>query len=603
MKRACSFLLASILLSSTAAADEPIERLVDKLIEVSEPGFGYSGYFAGSEFLPYDDTGEVGTLVLGAAQRARSETLRAIVEKGVDAVPVLLTHIGDERKVKMKPMSGMMWMSFADEYDWNRRTRPKSPAGVNRDDWPGGQDQRRQHAVTVGDLCFVALGQIVNRNFSATRYQPTGGLVVNSPSYSKRLREVIVADWTGLTREQHKQLLIEDFKTPDHAGRRTGAYLRLAFFYPETVEPLVLAELAKPTFDVFKVAGFCRDRLYKTANKGRRQQLYDQFIREHGAASSAGIMQQLFDDLDNLEANEQGRLHPRLTEYSTQPRELLIQLFGKPANVKSADRPFFDPVNESQRARLIRTLTHDQSRKIGEAVKQIFLNNKQDDYLAPACLACLANRGFGPFLAEQLGAINVADTKTNHLHLEYLRAGSTSREKVVQDKLRDILTATSNDDYFMAALAGLDKTAGLNNAAGLAKFDSELVLQQATKILNGLPADTTQGEAMLAMIGQRFPDQAKRVFKDFLARGSAQRAETMCRVLWNGHPLSKEILGPLLDDKRFLSGFSEPMRVCDRAAQAISHVSREIKFDSDWPQKRRDEVIKVLKEYCRKATK
>jgi hypothetical protein len=35
------------------------------------------------------------------------------------------------------------------------------------------------HVVTVGDLCFVALGQIVNRSSAAVRHQPTGGLVIS----------------------------------------------------------------------------------------------------------------------------------------------------------------------------------------------------------------------------------------------------------------------------------------------------------------------------------------------------------------------------------------------------------------------------------------
>lgn len=72
----------------------------------------------------------------------------------------------------------------------------------------------------------------------------------------------------------------------------------------------------------------------------------------------------------------------------------------------------------------------------------------------------------------------------------------------------------------------------------------------------------------------------------------------MCRVLWYHHPLSPKILAPLLDDKRELSGFSIPMRVCDRAAQAISHTTEEINFDSEWPEKSKDAAIEKLKEYC-----
>ena len=86
-------------------------------------------------------------------------------------------------------------------------------------------------------------------------------------------------DWKEFTVEKHKKLLVEDFTRPDYEDRRTGAYLRLAFYYPETVEPLVLEELEKPTFDVFKIEELCRDGLYKTDDPSKRKQLYDQFIQ------------------------------------------------------------------------------------------------------------------------------------------------------------------------------------------------------------------------------------------------------------------------------------------------------------------------------------
>ena len=63
----------------------------------------------------------------------------------------------------------------------------------------------------------------------------------------------------------------------------------------------------------------------------------------------------------------------------------------------------------------------------------------------------------------------------------------------------------------------------------------------------------------------------------------------------------KEILAPLLDDKRELSGFTIPMRVCDRAAEAISHTSKDNPFDSDWGVKRKDEQIAKLKQYCKES--
>ncbi|MCA9217898.1 MAG: hypothetical protein KDB27_32735 [Planctomycetales bacterium] len=586
MLRTFLALVASVFVTACPlVADDELNELIEDLAKVAEPGVGYSGYFSGSRFLPYGDSEQLGTFVFGGTYRSESDTLRKIVAKGPGAVPTLLEHLSDARRIAMEPLAGMMWMDFPDEYDFNRRTRTKPPPNVNRDMFDSNEKHPDSHAITIGDLCFVAIGQIVNRNYSATRYQPTGGLVVNSPTYSKRLRDALVADWSDLTAEKHRRLLIEDFEKPDHVARRIGAYWRLSFYYPDAVEPLVLRALEQPVFDVFKIAEFCRDNLYHAKAEDRKQ-LYDNFIRENGNHYSVGVMAQLFDDLATLEAHEERRISPPLTEYSTQPRELLIQLFDKSDSIKSTDRPQMTVMSESERARFIGSLTHDESKRIGEVVKQIYVQHTEDDYLAPACLNCLANRGYGEFLVDQLNQIDFASSEASHLHSEYLEAIATSKSVVVRERLLQVIRETANDTYFIHALAGLDNV------------QDAVVWDNATRILSGLPQDTEAGRGILALIANKFPDKAEELFKSFLATGSPKRAETMCVVLWYGHPLSPKILAPLLDDKRELSGFSIPLRVCDRAAQAISHTTEEIKFDSEWSQQMKDAAIVKLKEYC-----
>lgn len=556
------------------SVDNDIEILIGKLVEISEPGFGYSGSFSGSEFLPYDDTGQMSTLIVGAAHSRRSDVLRAIVKRGVTAVPNLLNHINDKRPTQIPSVSGMMWISFSDEYDFNRRTRTTAPEGVNRRDLEGDRNDPERHTITVGDLCFVALGQIVNRHFSATRYQPSGGLIVNSPTYSLSLRKAILKDWSDLSVKSHKRLLIEDFLKPDYENRRTGAYLRLSLYYPETIEDLVVNELTKPTFDVFAIEGFCRNSLYAIGPEAERKKAYDEFLQSHCDAYASGVEQQLFDDLDSE------------SRFGSRPRELLIQLFGLPATVQNADRPALEVVSDTERARLVATLTHDGSRKVGDVVKELFLKNPTDDYFAPACLGCLASRGYEEFLLEQLEKIDPAAREAESLHSGYIEAVSQSKASTVRAKLLELLKLSANEEYFMAALPAIDRT-----------HDKD-ILDAARKLLDGLPADSKEGLAVLRMLGNRFPEDAREVYGNFLATGSANRAEIMCEVLWYGNPLSKELLAPLLDDKRELSGFSIPMRVCDRAAQAISHSATDIRFDSDWNTKQKDAQIERLKQFC-----
>lgn len=86
----------------------------------------------------------------------------------------------------------------------------------------------------MGDLCFVAIGQIANRGFAAVRYQPTGGLVVSSPSASPALRRAVAAEWGGLDTDGHSRL----------AGNRTPIDYGQPSPTADGVNPLLYEDLA-----------------------------------------------------------------------------------------------------------------------------------------------------------------------------------------------------------------------------------------------------------------------------------------------------------------------------------------------------------------------
>jgi hypothetical protein len=234
-----------------APATDEMETLIGQLRDVGSEGIGFSTSVSGWEFLPYPDSGEAGAMLLGQAPPEPSPILRKVIEKGVAVVPALLAHIDDGRPTKLPPVKRMMWMNFADEYDYNRRLS-KRPVGVDRRGADGGlraafarRPSPEEHVVTVGDLCFVALGQIVNRNFEAVRYQPTGGMVINSPSSSKALAAAARAEWGGLTPASHRERLVQDALQPDSGYRRIGAYYRLSFYYPDATEDVVQKTLVE----------------------------------------------------------------------------------------------------------------------------------------------------------------------------------------------------------------------------------------------------------------------------------------------------------------------------------------------------------------------
>src|SRR5262245_20292749 len=57
------------------------------------------------------------------------------------------------------------------------------------------EDHVKSYTVRVGDVCFVAIGQIVGRGYQAVRYQPTACVVLNSPARDPNLRAEVRALW------------------------------------------------------------------------------------------------------------------------------------------------------------------------------------------------------------------------------------------------------------------------------------------------------------------------------------------------------------------------------------------------------------------------
>lgn len=398
MKRASmkTVRLAHLVLASLTAAngqETKIAEWIEQLPKTEELGVGYSAMFAGSQFLPRKDSSQWSTSVIGAPRPEESETLTMIVSKGAKAIPLLVKHLDDKRPTRIKPVSGMMWIGWNDEYDFNSRTRADPPHGVNRDSFDEKNQHPNKHQITVGDLCFVALGQIVNRTFSATRYQPSGGLIVNSPTYSEVLLNVARKDYGGMTQNDHLEQLIEDFNRPDHESRRNGAVMRLAFYYPDVLNDLVKKQLTVPTFNVFHANDFVRDVLYPEKSPTERAQRLSEYEAQHGAAARDGIVVQLFDDLDTQVADEEGRLNTPL-DPKYDARNVLVQLFGYWEFVLPKDRPYVDSWEETERARFIESLCGVTSQTILKEVYRVFSSIEDDDYLALACIKVLQGTGF-----------------------------------------------------------------------------------------------------------------------------------------------------------------------------------------------------------------
>ena len=392
-------LVASLLWAAPgrpAEKPEPVDipALINKLAEVKDDDVGYSPSVTGTAFAPLDAGGHVSTALLFQKPLARSETFRLLVKQGAAAIPDLIAHLDDKRQTGIKAGPGGQLL-FNDEIDRNERTdKPaKKPAAKKAGGDGSGEDL--SHTVTVGDLCFVAMGQIVNRRFDAIRYQPTLFIIVSSPTRTPALRERVKDAWGSLTPKQHRESLVADFLKPDSQERRIGACKRLAYYYPDALEPLALKFLAQPTYSVGDVWTFLRDDLYAEADPKKCRALFEAYIAKHGEASRDGILVVLFDDLERLEAHEENRVHPPRKDYPTQSRKLLIELYGRPKGVSSQSRPRIETLSTGEKAWLIEEgLSYDQSEKLDRAVRDLLVANPDDDSLGKACVRRLVGRGY-----------------------------------------------------------------------------------------------------------------------------------------------------------------------------------------------------------------
>jgi hypothetical protein len=229
----------------TSAASE-IHALIEQLPFVTDEVVRYSGAhpYSGNPFWPRDHTGKYAHL--NEAKSTQSRVLRRIVEYGVEALPYLIAHLSDARKAK----AGVPFAVLGDQYDARFRDPRKQPRGVNQGEADGVSDPSLPgYTLRVGDLCFAAVGQIVNRHLHPIDAQP--GHLVNSPVERPALARAVKQDWGNLTRAAHRQSLIDDVLYDNRYvwASSPDALERLCFYYPGAAERITLKLLSYPVDD------------------------------------------------------------------------------------------------------------------------------------------------------------------------------------------------------------------------------------------------------------------------------------------------------------------------------------------------------------------
>jgi ankyrin repeat protein len=251
-------LLALVGLSSiplAAYADDPKKPvdpavvLIDQFENLGTQDTGYSGSVSGSSFLPLGHR-SVSVMVLSpSTPREPSDTMLSLVKLGSRAVPALLDHLDDDRKTKIVIRNSLGGF-FEILQDKGEKTEDEEPKGKGKNLFGAS----KQYTLRVGDLCYVALGQIVNRNYTAVQYIPSGNVMITSVPHSKKLRADLKKQWGGLTEKKHLASLVKDLNSKkadddDDDSARIGAPLRLAYYFPKEYESIAVQQLKRPTRD------------------------------------------------------------------------------------------------------------------------------------------------------------------------------------------------------------------------------------------------------------------------------------------------------------------------------------------------------------------
>ncbi len=224
---------------------DPAVALIDRLEQLGTQDTGYSGSVSGSSFLPLGQRRASVVLLSPSAPSGMSDAMLSLVKLGAKAVPALLDHLDDDRKTKIVIRNNLFGF-FGISQDKGEKAEDEEPKG--KGEAPLGAP--KQYTLRVGDLCYVAIGQIVNRNYTAVQYIPSGNVMITSVPHSKDLRADLKKQWGGLTEGKHLASLVKDLTSKveeDDDSARVGASLRLAYYFPKEYEPIAVQQLKQPT--------------------------------------------------------------------------------------------------------------------------------------------------------------------------------------------------------------------------------------------------------------------------------------------------------------------------------------------------------------------
>lgn len=359
------------------------KELIDQFVAVSGFGVGFHPTAWASGFVAVEGEPTFEGGILGSARPSDHPAMKELVARGVKAIPDLIEHLSDDRETKLSisahGFAGATWHS--DEYDPRYRDKKLLPKKVNT---RKEELLKNDYSLRVGDLCYVAIGQIVNRRLNAVRYQPSGCYVINSPVATPELREAVKGEWSGLTVEEHKRSLIADAKTPFWGGP-PPALERLAFYYPDAAEEIATLLLARQLYDNDVVWEFIQKQLVNRTDVDDWRRLVKEFREKYGKNIADCIpywLHWIYWET-SFERNAEFLKEQAIAS------EILMKLF---ADYDTESPPLFNAAELRDQVMIVRAVRHLKSQRVDDAVHQLFLSVPSAGFKVPDELALLAVR-------------------------------------------------------------------------------------------------------------------------------------------------------------------------------------------------------------------
>jgi hypothetical protein len=373
--------------------DPKVVALIDQLTEVTDEGPGTHSTAWASGFMAVDENFRFRGGILGSHKPVVHPAMRELVRLGVAALPELLNHLSDPRNTGLviNP-GGFMGSWHSDEYSPRYDDPARQQAGVN-----SGQERdcHKEYRLRVGDLCYVAVGQIVNRGLWAVRYQPTLCQVINSPVQTPALAAAARQDWSGLTAEQHQESLVAD-ALGGGLSADPGALVRLYYYYPVAAEPVALKLLARRWYDSGKVIAFVKGPLLRGNDIGQWKSAIAAFAVANGPVAAEVVPAWL----NRCYLSRSSETEDDFLRQKAAAKKILTSLYP---DYNPANPPFLNAATETDQRRLVEELSGIRSKKLDDAISQLYrsldlerfhgVNRVYADDLALACMERLVGKG------------------------------------------------------------------------------------------------------------------------------------------------------------------------------------------------------------------